>query len=142
MYFPRFKLDSFQKGFSVMELLVVLLISSIISLIVIPNYSKIQELAKNHTLKNQGHTLQLALQSYELEVGTFPDSSSGIEGLISTLTASNYLKSTPKNPYTNSAFTNNDSSGLIIYNYDIDSASYTLELHDYLNETVILELTN
>jgi len=128
------------RGFSIIELLLVLLVSGIISSVVAPNYSKIQELAKNYSLKNQSYAIQLALQSYELELGQFPSSDSGIEGLLSELTTKGYIQSSAENPYTKTTFSNDDSSGLIEYNYDASTQRYSLAVYGYLNETLILEL--
>ena len=60
-------------GFSIMELIIVLLISSIISLVVLPNYEKVQTYAKENTSKNQLYNLQLAIETYFLTNNMYPN---------------------------------------------------------------------
>ena len=51
-------------GFSILELIIVILVSSIISMVVIPNYSKIQISAKESSCKTQLYNLQLAVETF------------------------------------------------------------------------------
>lgn len=129
------------KGFSIIELIIVLLVSSIISMVVIPNYEKVQTYAKENTSKNQLFNLQLAIETYFLENGSYPDTLS-IEGLVVILNTQNLLKSTITNPFTNSPVSDADSSGLIMYSSSSPFNSYSLEVMSANNETSLLLLTN
>ena len=129
------------KGFSIIELIIVLLISSVISLVVIPNYEKIQKYAKESTSKNQLYNLQLAIETYFLENGNYP-SSETIENLIVILKSNDLLKNEIKNPFTNSSLTNNDNSGKINYVSSSPNNSYSLEVFGTNNKHSLLLLTH
>ncbi len=129
------------KGFSIIELIIVLLISSIISTIVVPNYSKIQRYAKENNVKQQLYTLQLAIETYFLGEGQYPASTT-IEELISHLDSSSLLKKLPENPFTGSPPSTSDTSGLIIYTPDQTQTTYSLEAFGINNEDTILKLNN
>lgn len=66
------------KAFTLIELIVVLVILSIIALIVTPLVLKIVDKAdisaKKRSVDEYGHAIELALASYELEHGDYPDS--------------------------------------------------------------------
>lgn len=129
------------KGFSIIELIIVLLVSSIISMVVIPNYEKVQTYAKETTSKNQLFNLQLALETFFLENGVYPNTINTQE-LITILESKNILKSTLKNPFTNNVFSENDTSGKVIYSSTPPNSSYILEVFGTNNQHSLLRLTH
>ena len=139
--FKFFSNPSYYAGFSIIELIIVLLVSGIISTIVIPNYSKIQHFAKENNLKQTAYTLQMALETYYMENSNYPTETS-IDSLLSLLNDNQLLKQLPENVYTNSAFSDSDSSGLLTYVYDADNDNYTLEVFGQNNEESLLILEN
>ena len=133
--------QNFSTGFSIIELIIVLLVSAIISTVVIPNYTKVQLYAKNNNIKQVGYTLQMAIETYFMEHGSYPPDSSA-ESLINTLHSASLIKQSPTNAFTNTPFTDNDASGLITYTYDSTEDSYTIELFGKNNTDSLLILEN
>ena len=68
------------QGFSLIELLVVIVILALLGSIVAVSYWKHIDKSKQQAAKTQIETLETALSSYRLDVGKFPTTS---EGLIS-----------------------------------------------------------
>lgn len=115
-----------RNGFTLVEIMIVLLIIGIISSVLIPNYSSIQGKSKESAVKSVCRTLQVALESYNLTTGTYPSNSLSIEELSILLTNANCLSKTPQNPFTNQHYTNSDTSGKITYTYNSAEQSYTI----------------
>lgn len=113
-------------GFTLIEIMIVLLIIGIISSVLIPNYSNIQEKSKESAVKSVCRTLQVALESYNLTTGTYPQNNISIEELSTLLKNNKCLAKNPQNPFTNQAYTNGDASGKIIYTFNSSEQSYTL----------------
>ncbi len=129
------------KGFSIIELIIVLLVSSIISMVVLPNYEKIQTYAKESTSKNQIYNLQLAIETYFLENSTYPNTLT-INDLILILKSNSFLKNELKNPFTNAEINDQDESGKINYSSSSPYTSYTIEVFGKDNANSLLILTN
>jgi len=124
-----------------MELIIVLLISSIISIVVLPNYQKVQTYAKENTSKNQLYNLQLAVESYFLTNSTYPNATT-ITDLILILKENDLLKNELKNPFTNTEANETDTSGNIHYTSPSPHNSYTIEVFGNENLNSLLILTN
>ena len=131
-----------QTGFSMIETMVVLMIISLITSILLPNYSKIQHYAKEKTLKNCGYIFQLSIESFYLETNNYPDTNLSIDDLETLLQEYNIKTTYSSNPFTNQPFSSNDTSGKIDYTYDPSNDQYTLTLYGHLNENIVLQLTN
>ncbi len=71
-----------QKGFSLIELLVVLAILGLLAGLVGPQVMKFVGGSKTKTAKLQIEDLGAALDLYRLEVGLYPNSSEGLEALV------------------------------------------------------------
>jgi type II secretion system protein G len=114
-------------GFTMIELVVVIMIIGLLSSIMLPNFSSIQDSAKNNTLKQVIHTLQMSVESYLLSTGAYPTTASTIESLVTLLKDNGDLSGSPTNPFTSSPFLSTDSSGLINFVYDSASDDYYIE---------------
>lgn len=71
-----------QAGFTLVELLLVLVILATLAAIVIPKFSGRTEQAKVTAAQTQISTLGTALDSYEVDVGSYPSSSEGLNALM------------------------------------------------------------
>ncbi len=95
--------DKFLTGFTLIELMVVVVIIGILAAIAIPNYIALQNRAKEASMKASMHAFQLALQTYgAVTGGTYPNS-----GTISTDTVfmAQFIGGTPPNdPYCSAAY--------------------------------------
>ena len=130
-----------EKGFSILELIIVLLVSGIMSSVVIPNFSKIQDYAKTTNLKQTLYVIQMGIETFFLEQGYYPEATS-IDSLLEILNSSDYLKKNPTNAYTNTTFSDTDTSGLITYSFNNSENNYTLSAYNKHNESIILTLEN
>lgn len=95
-----------QRGFTLLELLVVLVILGMLAALAGPRVMKYISSAKSDTAKLQIEELAAALDMYKLEVGRHPNSQEGLQALVEAPGgASNwngpYLKkkSVPKDPW-------------------------------------------
>jgi len=128
-------------GFTLIEVLITLMIMGILVATLMPNFSKIQSKAKEVSVKNIGHQLQLAIEGYYLSEGKYPDlENAGIEELGKELIKTGDLKELPKNPFTNMTYRNQDASGQI--RYITEQNGYRLVMLGLKNQESILVLSN
>lgn len=128
-----------KNGFTLIEVIFVVLIIGIISSILIPNYSKIEVKTKEVSLKAMGSQIRVALESYRLGEGAYPTSTT-ISDLSTALESSGDMKSLLKNPFTNKIFDETDPSGRIEYIHHSDNDSYELKVYGYENKDLLLYL--
>jgi type II secretion system protein G len=91
-----------KKGFTLIELMVVVVIIGILAAIAIPNFMRMQQRAKEGSVKNNGHTLQLAVEDFAtLNAGAYPSDYADVtsetgESLLQLLPGAAH----PTNPFT------------------------------------------
>ncbi|MEW6218598.1 MAG: type II secretion system major pseudopilin GspG [Thermodesulfobacteriota bacterium] len=71
-----------QKGFSLIELLVVIVILGMLASLVGPRLFGKLGMAKQKTAKTQIEMLMTALDAYRLDVGSYPSQGEGLEALV------------------------------------------------------------
>lgn len=127
------------KGFSLIEVLVVLSILAIVNFVLFPNISKLQDSAKVISAKSIARNIMVALEQYYFVYQTYPDgTSASIDSILDTLVSSELIDALPTNPFTGSEYASSDESGLILYTYS-ESDGYSLTGYGRLNESVIFE---
>jgi type II secretion system protein G len=131
------------RGFTLIELMIVMLIIGLLSSVIVPNYNKIQIKAKEQSVQRVVNKLQIAVESYLLDVGSYPDGNNiDIQALEDILISNNDLSSYSKNPFTGLVYTSNDSSGMVTYTFDEDTDTYSLSALGYKNNEEIVSIGN
>ena len=95
-----------EKGFSLIELLIVMVILGLLASLVGPKMFGKLGMAKQKTAKTQIEMLLTALDGYRLDVGAYPSGSDGLESLMRNPGNDNWngpylAKSVPNDPWGN-----------------------------------------
>ena len=101
-----------QAGFTLIELMVVIVILGLLAGVIIPRFMGETDKAKVATTKMQIASLESALKMYKLDNGSYPSTEQGLQALVETPTAGNlptnwrkggYLEKgkVPKDPWKN-----------------------------------------
>jgi general secretion pathway protein G len=69
------------RGFTLVELLVVMVILGLLAALVVPSYLGRERIARSQAAKTQIELLGTALDTYRLDVGRYPTTQEGLEGL-------------------------------------------------------------
>jgi general secretion pathway protein G len=72
-----------EKGFTLIELIVVLVILGLLAAVVVPNITKHLSKSKEQIARIQIKELEGALQMFAFDVGRYPTNSEGLEALVS-----------------------------------------------------------
>jgi prepilin-type N-terminal cleavage/methylation domain-containing protein len=133
-----------KNAFTLIELLVVIAIISIIAAFMMPNFIGVQDRAKEAGVKAVMHSIQLAVESYNMENEAYPMGSNiSLKELFDNyLSQGGYVTSLPINPFTGKEYTESDKAGKIMYVYDDSTGSYKLIGYKRNGFSELLELTN
>lgn len=118
------------RGFSLVELLVVLVILGLLVGIVAPNFMGRAEQSRGEVAKLQIENLHVALQTYRMDVGRYPSTEQGLDALmqapaeVAEYWHGPYLnKEMPVDPWRNAyqyRFPANTLQGLALYSFGAD----------------------
>ena len=133
-----------KKGFTLVEMLVVIGIIGLLAVFLVPNLLGARDRAKEAAVKGVMHTVQLAIEAYQMDNDVYPLAYNlPLESLCRNyLMGGGYMAGVPKNPFTGQEYTDGDSAGKIIYNYDDATQTYTLTGYKKNGLAKILDLTN
>ncbi len=87
-----------EKGFTLIELMIVLSILSILATLIIPSYLSSTDRAKEATLKLNLYTFRDTIDQFRADQGRYPDS-------LSELVELKYLRAIPVDPFTSASDT-------------------------------------
>lgn len=90
-----------QRGFTLVELMIVVVVIGVLAAIAIPNYISLQRRAQESSVKSNMHTLQLILEDFSvISDGFYPDDGTSTTPDGRTLAALCPGGNFPKNPFT------------------------------------------
>lgn len=133
-----------RKGFTLVEILVVIGIIGLLAVFLVPNLLGARDRAKEAAVKGVMHSVQLALEAYQMENDVYPVAKNlPLESLCKNyLMAGDYLADIPKNPFTGAKYADGDLSGKIVYSYDDTTGKYTLTGYKRNGLAKLQELSN
>ena len=133
-----------KNAFTLIELLVVIAIISIIAAFMMPNFIGVQDRAKEAGVKAVMHSIQLAVEAYNMENEAYPMGSNiSLKELFDNyLSQGGYVTALPINPFTGKEYTESDKAGKIVYVYDDSTGSYKLVGYKRNGFSTLLELSN
>ena len=133
-----------KKGFTLMEILVVIGIIGLLAVFLVPNLLGARDRAKETAVKAVMHSVQLAVEAYQMENEVYPlGTNIPLESLCKNyLIGGGYIAVVPKNPFTGLEYTDADLMGKIMYSYNDTTGAYTLTGYKRNGTTKIIDLSN
>ena len=127
------------KGFSLIELLVVIGVIALINVIMLPNYASMISAAKALSAKSTTRNLMVALEQYYFMYQTYPQGTNQrIVTVLNELMDKNIISAIPINPFTGQTYHYSDDSGQIYYTL-MAADAYQIQLMGEGNKQVVFQ---
>ena len=134
---------SFERVFTLIELMVSIVIIGILASLAVPNFSKLQDKAKETSVVGLVRSLQVSVESYSLVFGMFPNGVNiDLVTLLLDINEESVFMAVPKNPYTGELYSSDDSLGKIMYSYETDNNLYTITGYGRGDGNVVVRVSN
>jgi len=118
-----------QSGFTLIEIMVVVVIIGILASVVVPRIMDNPDKARTAKAKNDIRALESAMDLYRLDNYTYPSTDEGLDALITAPSSSpanwkqgGYIKKLNNDPWGNDYLYDNDGGNIVIYTYGADGA--------------------
>jgi len=133
-----------RRAFTLIEVLIVISIISLLIVFLAPRLFNFQDRGRDVGVKAVMHSIQLAVESYNMENMTYPIATNlPARSLCENyLMAGNYIASIPQNPFTGKEYTDDDVAGKIIYDFNDAEDKYTITGYKRDGTSKLLELSN
>lgn len=116
-----------QSGFTLIEIMVVVVIIGILASVVVPRIMDNPDKARAAKAKNDIRALESAMDLYRLDNFTYPSTDEGLEALVTQPSSSpanwkqgGYIKKLNNDPWGNEYLYDNDGGNIVIYTYGAD----------------------
>lgn len=119
----------FQEGFTLIELMVVILIIGLLATIVVQNLRGATDKAKRIKAEADISALKTALDRYYLDNGSYPTTDQGLQALVSAPSTGRvpanyeeggYIERVPPDPWGNPYFYQSDGNGYVLKSFGAD----------------------
>ena len=128
------------RGFSLVELMVVIGVIAIINLVMVPSFTSLQRSAKQLSAKSSARQLMIGLEQYQFMHNAYPEGTAvPMASVVEVLIQNGIIQSPPVNPYTGQLYRVNDSSGQIEYSKEA-SDQYRINGYGQDNQELIFSL--
>ena len=103
-----------RKGFTLIELMIVVVIIGILAAVAIPNFVEMTDEAKAARIQADLNTMGSAVEIYYVKNGSYPSS---ISDMVDKSGNTGYLRSVPEPPVSGTSYNLNSSTGEITYTF-------------------------
>lgn len=127
-----------KKGFTLIEILIVMAIISLLAAVMMPNIFKVQNKAKEAAVKAIMYSLQTELETFQLDNFNYPPGNDLCLAALAPILSIDL----PKNPFTGAPYGYDDQAGRILYTYDQETGLYQIKAFKRDGKSVLDILTN